>query len=604
MPWSPYPARVTPDMLIMDRDGLTGQSLAQTPDDQSGTVTDQSQVPPSTTPAPVDPGNLPKPDVQGIPGPPPQVTADQIPQTPAATQQTIIPPGQMPPKVLPAQLDPSLTPPSVPNSPSPSGQQAPNPAPPQAPMAQPPPPLQAQASMPPQGAGPQPIGGPPPPQAVQPTNADQTISRLQSAMSTPRPSTPPAWKQILAAMAGVSSLTAPLAPLIAYGPKGLAQERAYEQAQSQIPNLTKIGQLERESEANRATQTEAQARLAETARQHAADQAKAALEEADKQSKEVSDFTSLNKGGRIIQEGVVPPNWSKVPSASYDPQGTMRILPDMATVTPELANSAYGKLVGLQAGDPLTRTELTHHTTGAASMAVKEKPTPETADQIKALANQYAPAGKYPEINSRLNLDLLDANVRGDATASRAAIARASDQMAALEKEKVTQANKPEPGTWSFAQDKDGKPVMFNTKTGQTKATDISKSDSGAVANRKYSADVVTKAGDSLIASIEKNRGKVGNLGSYWNQATNNTPISDPDTAGLMTQIATFAALQPGLHGFRGGNAMKEFEKIIGGVPKNPDALIASIKAIQGTAKIMEGKQNATAAPNDPLGVR
>jgi hypothetical protein len=176
--------------------------------------------------------------------------------------------------------------------------------------------------------------------------------------------------------------------------------------------------------------------------------------------------------------------------------------------------------------------------------------------------------------------------------------------MAALEKEKVTQANKPEPGTWSFAQDKDGKPVMFNTKTGQTKATDISKSDSGAVANRKYSADVVTKAGDSLIASIEKNRGKVGNLGSYWNQATNNTPISDPDTAGLMTQIATFAALQPGLHGFRGGNAMKEFEKIIGGVPKNPDALIASIKAIQGTAKIMEGKQNATAAPNDPLGVR
>ena len=233
MPWSPYPARVTPDMLIMDRDGLTGQSLAQTPDDQSGTVTDQSQVPPSTTPAPVDPGNLPKPDVQGIPGPPPQVTADQIPQTSAATQQTINPPGDMPSKPLPVQFN---MPPLVPNSPSPSGQQAPNPAPPQAPP--------------------------------QPPPANPMVGQVaQSAMQPPpRPGTPPAWRQILAAMAGVSSLTAPLAPLAAYGSKGLAQERAYQQYEHNLPNQIKGAELESQEQNRLATQALSEAQKAETAR--------------------------------------------------------------------------------------------------------------------------------------------------------------------------------------------------------------------------------------------------------------------------------------------------------------------------------------------------
>ena len=55
-----------------------------------------------------------------------------------------------------------------------------------------------------------------------------------------------------------------------------------------------------------------------------------------------------------------------------------------------------------------------------------------------------------------------------------------------------------------------------------------------------------------------------------------------------MAQIASFAALQPTLHGFRGQQALAQFEKIIGGVPKNPDALEAAIKAIQGTAGIIQ----------------
>jgi len=120
------------------------------------------------------------------------------------------------------------------------------------------------------------------------------------------------------------------------------------------------------------------------------------------------------------------------------------------------------------------------------------------------------------------------------------------------------------------------------------------------VRSRQNQAEVIKTAGDQLIASIERNRGKLGNLGSYWSKFTNGSPIADPETAALMAQLSSFAALQPALHGFRGAQALSEFEKVIGGVPKNPDALEAAIKAIQGTAGIVasSGKGGEGPAPS------
>jgi hypothetical protein len=54
------------------------------------------------------------------------------------------------------------------------------------------------------------------------------------------------------------------------------------------------------------------------------------------------------------------------------------------------------------------------------------------------------------------------------------------------------------------------------------------------------------------------------------------------------------------MHGFRGTDALREFEKLIGGVPKNPDALIASIEAIKKTAGYFN--PNAPAVSNAPPG--
>lgn len=134
----------------------------------------------------------------------------------------------------------------------------------------------------------------------------------------------------------------------------------------------------------------------------------------------------------------------------------------------------------------------------------------------------------------------------------------------------------------------------------------------GQIASRANQAAVIKESGDNLIKEIDSKAGKVGNLGSYWKQYINGTPISDPQVSGLMTSLASFAALQPALHGFRGAQALKEFEKSIGGIPKDPEALKASIRSIQGTAGIVE-KHGApqtvkppapsggpTAAPADP----
>lgn len=107
---------------------------------------------------------------------------------------------------------------------------------------------------------------------------------------------------------------------------------------------------------------------------------------------------------------------------------------------------------------------------------------------------------------------------------------------------------------------------------------------SNAYGHEAAQAGVVTRAGEDLIQSIEANKQLMGNPQAIIQSAILGTPWADPATAGLRAQIATFAALQPSMHGFRGQQALNEFEKIIGGIPKNPDALIASIRAIEKTA--------------------
>lgn len=108
-----------------------------------------------------------------------------------------------------------------------------------------------------------------------------------------------------------------------------------------------------------------------------------------------------------------------------------------------------------------------------------------------------------------------------------------------------------------------------------------------AAQGRASQAESIIEAGNNLKAEIDKHKDKMGKIGSYWNQFANGSPIADPDAARLMSEIASYAALQPAMHGMRGGQVMKEFEKMVGGIPKNPEAMKAAIDGIASTASVM-----------------
>lgn len=129
----------------------------------------------------------------------------------------------------------------------------------------------------------------------------------------------------------------------------------------------------------------------------------------------------------------------------------------------------------------------------------------------------------------------------------------------------------------------------------------------GQTQSRRDQAKVISTAADGLIKTITDHRDKVGNVQAIIESAFLGTPIADPELAGIATEIASFAALQPAMHGFRGQDALREFMKLIGGVPKDADALIASINAIKKTAGYFNPKKqsgagggNAPAAAGTP----
>jgi hypothetical protein len=107
---------------------------------------------------------------------------------------------------------------------------------------------------------------------------------------------------------------------------------------------------------------------------------------------------------------------------------------------------------------------------------------------------------------------------------------------------------------------------------------------------------IIQAAGQHLIDVINQNRDKFGNMAAVWNSLKNNSPLADKETSYIKAQLGSFAALNPRMHGFRGQQVYQEFEKLIGGVPKNPEALIGAIQGIMDTAGTVAAVGNPKAA--------
>jgi hypothetical protein len=120
----------------------------------------------------------------------------------------------------------------------------------------------------------------------------------------------------------------------------------------------------------------------------------------------------------------------------------------------------------------------------------------------------------------------------------------------------------------------------------------------GAYAHEEAQAGAVQRAGEKLITEIQANRENLGTLSTWVMKHGLNTPIADPKLAELQADLSTFAALQPAMHGFRSHSALETFNKVIGGLQKNPDATIAAIRGILSTASAISPGQQTNGAPS------
>lgn len=186
-------------------------------------------------------------------------------------------------------------------------------------------------------------------------------------------------------------------------------------------------------------------------------------------------------------------------------------------------------------------------------------------------------------------------------------------------KKDIAAAGKQEPGSYMAVPDADGNTVGWvNPKSREFVAAGsiaggaataaagggnvLPMKPSGQTASRMQQGDTVIRAGDNLINDIKANKAKLGNVEALMESAVLNTPWADPETAQLRAEIGSFIALNPAMHGFRGASAMQEFSKLVGGIPNNPDALIAAIQGIQKTAKAFHATGSPSTASSNVTG--
>lgn len=96
----------------------------------------------------------------------------------------------------------------------------------------------------------------------------------------------------------------------------------------------------------------------------------------------------------------------------------------------------------------------------------------------------------------------------------------------------------------------------------------------------------IQSSASELIRYIQQNRDLFGPTMGRYAHLQDWLGTLPPEAAGALTRLLSFDALQPYLHRFRGTNALEEFENAIGGMPRNPDGLIAGIKGVLAGAAV------------------
>ena len=103
--------------------------------------------------------------------------------------------------------------------------------------------------------------------------------------------------------------------------------------------------------------------------------------------------------------------------------------------------------------------------------------------------------------------------------------------------------------------------------------------------NRRGQADIIQVEADRIIKMIDANPSSVGPLAGRIARGEAVIGNIDPQTKAIGTALGSFEALQPILHGFRGGSqTVDHFHSVIGDQAMNAEALKASLLQVKQLA--------------------
>lgn len=101
-------------------------------------------------------------------------------------------------------------------------------------------------------------------------------------------------------------------------------------------------------------------------------------------------------------------------------------------------------------------------------------------------------------------------------------------------------------------------------------------------------AQTIVDSGEQLVNDIKQHADEIGPLASRYNDVLSFIGDPPPEYKGLAAELESWIALHPAAHGFRGMNAVQEFQKAFGPIQMTPEALIAGIRGSYNTMGALE----------------
>ena len=255
-------------------------------------------------------------------------------------------------------------------------------------------------------------------------------------------------------------------------------------------------------------------------------------------------------------------------------------------------------------------------------LASAQRKTPTSAFELWQQQNPKGAAEDYLKMeadgkNKPLDQQLIEAEAAGDG-------AKANTIRHVIQETKVqpqiqihTATERPEAsGTWTPGNGQDGKPVMFNSKTGEVRpmADGFTKGPT-AGQSKKIGSDEQKRADlaknmnenlDSLDDIAGRRPELFGALAGRLTDAKVAFGTSDPDIAKLEVIKHNLGMVQQGVHGMRSAQGVESAAAaLLNGYHNSPDALRAATKAARDSAStFLNNSQNPGQPRTAPSGVR